>query len=507
MPERGDDPISGGYGIFSRRIALIGATNVVGALASLLVIPLLTKTMSAADYGVWVQVVVTVTLMPLVVDLGLPGALVRFLAAERDEARIREGFYSVLAVVGIAASVACVTVFALAGPISEAIFDGRVAVVRLAAFAILLECVNAVLFNHLRAFQRIKLYSGFIVLQTLLLLGILSGVLAYGMGLIGAVLAFLASKLATTVAMLAAVVPRLGLARPRFSRLREFLGFGLPMVPVDTADWILSSADRYLIGALVGVLFVGYYNPGYSLSFIVLMLATPLRFLLPAALSELYDRGRLDRVRAYLKYSLKYFLVLAIPVSVGLGLLSRRLLLLLTTNEIASEGYQVTPIVAAAMVLYGVQIILSQVLILEKRTKVIGSVMAAAAGLNVVLNVAAIPWIGIVGAAWSTLASYAFSLAATTGFALRYMDLEVDVASVGKTLVASAAMGAVVLATVAYGPAGGHAGLVLAMAVGAGVYACAILLLRTFSRREMEFFRGSLLGLFRRGDSGADGRG
>ncbi len=497
----GEDGRPSAYGLFSHRLALVGATNIIGTVGGIILLPLLTRNMEPEDYGIWVQFVVTVTLMPLFVDLGLPGALVRFLAAERRKERIQEGFFSVLAVVMASAAIASLVLALIAPYIASVLFDGRGDVVRIAALAAFFECVNIVLFNYFRAFQRIKLYSGFMVLQTCLLVGILAPVLLLGLGLPGAVMSFLASRIVIMVLLMGLLVRWLGLFRPRFSRIREFVDYGLPLVPVNMSDWALTSSDRYLIGLFLTVAYVGYYNPGYSLGVIILMLATPLRFLLPAALSELYDRGLVDRVRVHLRYSLKYFMVLAIPASLGLGLLSRELLLVLTTEEIADEGQIVTPLIAVAMLLYGAQIIMSQVLILKKRTRVIGSVMAAAALVNIGFNVVAIPKLELLGAALSTLAAYAFALVVTTVLALRQMRFEIDMAAIAKSVVGALLMVATIYQMGQLEPLEGHLGTALRILAGVGVYVGCMVLLRTFSKGEYEFFRG-LLRMPKSGDDG-----
>ena len=325
--------------------------------------------------------------------------MVRFLAAERREKEVAEGFYSVFLVALCTAGIVSAAIFLLAPWIATGSLSGHEAVIRLMAAAVLVDCLNSVLFNYLRTFRFIKRYSGFIAFQTTLFVVLLAASLLLDMGLRGAVLSLLVSRTVTMLAMLGLVVRELGLRWPRFTLIREFLRFGLPLIPADLSDWAAGSADRYVIGVLLGTAFVGYYAPGYALSATILMLASPLRFLLPATLADLYDRGLRDQVRTYLRAALKYFLLLAIPASVGLGLLSRDLLQVLTTDEIAREGYMVTPVVALAMVLYGTQVIIGQVLLVEKETRKIGGVMSTTAVLNLVLNLLLIPIVGIVGAA------------------------------------------------------------------------------------------------------------
>jgi O-antigen/teichoic acid export membrane protein len=499
---RGDGEPLPSHVLFSRRLVLIGIAYLVSSLSFLVVLPILTRNLTAADYGLWVLVLASASLSPLLANLGLPGALVRFLPAEEDVERVRDAFYSVLLTVLCVAAATSAVIALLAPLLAVGSLSAHVGIIRVTALVIFVECLNSVLYNYLRALQRIKLYTGFLTAQTVLLVVLLAVALLSGTGLMGAVLALLASRALVMVSMMGTVVREL---RPRWPvswRLREFLGYGAPLVPTDISDWAISSSDRYLIGAMLGAAAVGYYNPGYGIAAMILMLAHPLKFILPAALSEMYDKGMVDRVRTYLRASLKYFLVLAVPASLGLSLLARELLLVLTTKEISSEGYIVMAPVAAAMVLGGAQIIVGQVLILEKRTRSLGSVMGVTAVLNVVINLALLPWTGIVGAAWSTLAAYAFSLAATAWIASARTKVGLDIRAVGGTVLATCVMGAVVGALVWWGLPGNLPGLVATIVVGVGVYAGAILALGTISPAEVRFFLGLV-----RVKGGSDGTG
>jgi O-antigen/teichoic acid export membrane protein len=55
-----------------QRIGLVGATNLLLGLSSIILLPILTKILTIADYGVWAQISVTVALVPGIATLGLP---------------------------------------------------------------------------------------------------------------------------------------------------------------------------------------------------------------------------------------------------------------------------------------------------------------------------------------------------------------------------------------------------------------------------------------------------
>ena len=91
------------YEKFTKDIAITGITNLVVALRGLILLPILSKTLGTAGYGIWAQVTVTLFLVSCFSTLNLPASLTRFLAAERDRGKISEGF-SMVAVIGLGSS-------------------------------------------------------------------------------------------------------------------------------------------------------------------------------------------------------------------------------------------------------------------------------------------------------------------------------------------------------------------------------------------------------------------
>jgi len=136
---------------------------------------------------------------------------------------------------------------------------------------------------------------------------------------------------------------QIGVAIPKFVHLHEHMAFSLPLVPGDLSAWITNSSDRYLIGILLGTTAVGFYSPGYSLGSTVLLVSSALVVLLPSVLAKHYDDDNMDDVRTIMKYSLKDYCGIAIPCAFVLSVLSKPLLMILSTPQIAANGYLVTP--------------------------------------------------------------------------------------------------------------------------------------------------------------------
>ena len=479
------------YHQFARRIGLIGATNLLISLSGLILLPILTKTLPIEDYGTYVQITVTIGLFPGVVMLGLPYTMVRFLAAAKSREEIQEGYYSIAGITILSAGLASIALFLLAEPIAVALFDGRTTVTRILALVVFLECMNLLQYNYFRTFQQIKRYSSFLFLKTCLQL-ILVGILVLsGHGIFGATVGLFATNLMLFLMMGFLIVSEIGVAVPKFRHLREYLSFGLPTVPGNLSSWVVNSSDRYMVALFLGTAYVGYYSPGYSLGNIVNMFIAPLSFMLPAVLSKHYDDGNLKDVKTVLSYSMKYFLALAIPSVVGLSLLSKPLLTILSTPEIAEQGYLITPFLALTGLLFGLFAIIAEILVLEKKTSITGTIWILAAVLNLGLNIIFVPRIGIMGAAATTLVAYSLAFILSAYYSFKYLVFPVDGSFILKCLVASAIMGVVVIIGGSQ-MSGGLVGIILLVGISALIYGAGLFILQGFKKEEIRFFRGLL---------------
>ncbi len=479
------------YHQFARRIGLIGATNLLISLSGLILLPILTKTLPIEEYGTYVQVTVTIGLVPAVVMLGLPYTMVRFLAGARSREEIQEGYYSIVGITVVTAGLASLALFILAEPIAAALFDNRVAIIRILAVIVFLECMNGLQYDYFRTFQQIKRYSSLTFFKTCLQLILVCTLVLAGYGILGATIGLLVTDVVLLIIMSILIVSEIGVAVPKFRHLREYLSFGLPTVPGNLSSWVVNSSDRYVIALFLGTAYVGYYSPGYTLGNIVNMFIAPLSFMLPAVLSKHYDDGNLNDVKTILSYSMKYFLALAIPSVVGLSLLSRPLLTILSTPEIAAQGYLITPFTALSGLLFGSYAVIMQILVLEKKTGISGTIWIVAAILNLGLNIIFVPIFGIIGAAVTTLLAYSLAFLLSTYYSFKYLVFDLNAAFVLKCIVSSAIMGVVVVIGSSQ-MSGGLVSVILLVIISALVYTAGLFILRGFKKEEILFFKGLL---------------
>lgn len=473
------------YQKFAKDVLVIGVTSALVSLSGIFSLPLITKWLGSYDYGIWTQFNITISLISTIIYLGLPFALTRFLAAKTNKEEIQEEFYSVLAFVFFTSLIISSLVIIFAAPIAKAFFDGATQIVRITGFVTLVWSLNWVFLSLFRSFRQMKRYSIFMIADCYGQIGLIAYLVLNGHGILSMVLAVLAIRVVVFFILFFLIKQQIGIRIPHFSRIREYLSFGLPAVPGSISAWVIGSSDRYVIGYFLGAASVGIYSAGYNLGSLMIMPAAILGFVLPPTLSKLYDEGRMNEVKTHLSYSLKYSLAIAIPFVFGAAILSQPVLRLFSTPEIASQGYLILPIVALSILVFAFGSVINHIIILVKKTKISGAAWTIAAVVNLGLNILVVPRIGILGAAITTLFTYLMAEGILIYYSFKEFKFSIDWHFIIKSLIASAIMS---LAVWSMHPES-HLATVTTVVVGVVIYGVVLFLLRGFKKEEFKFFR------------------
>ncbi len=470
---------------FIQRIGLVGLTNILISLSSLIFIPIITKSFTTAEYGMWAQVNTTIALVPNIANLGLPYTMVRFLSAEKDKEKIKDSFYPMISLTFISTLIICSLFLIFGNAIANALFNGSMQVLYITTAISFFACMNLMLISFFRTFQQMKRYSLFLVLQSYI--GVFVSIyLTYaGYNIETVVLGLLTGYVAVFIMMAFLIVKYLGIGIGKWSNLKEQLAFALPTIPSNVSSWVVDSSDKYVIGILIGSVAVGCYSPGYALGSILLMFLSPFAVLLPAVLPEHYEKGDMSEVDKYLSYSMKYYLLLTIPAAVGMSVLSKPLLYIITTPEIALGGYMVTPFVCLGAIFMGMYGITNNILILEKNTMILGKLWIVVAISNIVLNLLLVPYLNILGAAIATLICYILAFAVTAIASKKTMRLPFNIKELLKIVIAASIMG---IAVYIMHPIG-IINVLISIVAGVIIYFAIIFILKAVTMKEIAIFK------------------
>ena len=477
------------YKLFAQRVGLVGITNVIINLRGLILLPILTKTLGAEGYGIWSQILVTISLLAPFCTLGLSYAILRFLGPEKDKGKISKGLSSIFAITALIGLALSALIFILSKPLAIAVFGGVNAAfyIKISSFLILLAAIDQLLINYFTAFQQMKRYSSFLILQTVGEVTLIAYLVLSGFGLFGAIISLLIVRLADSIIGFLWISSDVKFLTPDFSIVKSYLPYTLPLLPTALCYWLINLGDRYVIGYFMGVDAVGIYSASYGIGGLLVLFYAPLSSTLFPAMVHCYENNKIQELKTHLKYSLKFFLLFAIPAFFGLSVLSKSLLVTLATSEFV-EGGAVVSIVALATVLFSCGSINTHVLNLFKETKKVGLIYMTSASINVVMNIILVPLMGIVGAAIATLVTFAVHLFVVSVISFKKVSYDIDLKFISKSIIASIPMAFVVWKLNPYGAVS----ILFAVGIATAVYFGVLVLLRGFTKDEYEFLKGAL---------------
>ena len=423
--------------------------NVAPKIGAFLLLPIYGHYLSQGEYGALALLGSLTAILVILYHLGLDSALLRlhFDVAGQGRARL----YGSATVFTLLLSSALTVALALVlGPFFEQVFAG-IEFVPLGVLALAIAFVSSLAYVPSALFRASGQAGRFLAVNfgAFVLSSVVAVVLIvwFGLGAVGVLTGQLIGAGAVFVVALV-LNARIGTWRIDRASLEPALRLGLPLVPHALSAWGLRLADRWLIALLIGLpaaaaqAQVGIYAFGYQLGYVVSIIVTSFN----SAWSPYFYRvGNGPAGPAIHREMTALVAAGLLALAVAISVLAPEALAIIARPGFAPAA-DVVPVVAFASVAQGLYVMFVTVVFLVKRTGRLALITAGAAALNIGLNVALIPRLGIMGAAWATLAAYAFFAAATFVYARRLFPMQVDAVRIGA--LATLAVAAVLLARV-----------------------------------------------------------
>lgn len=218
-----------------------------------------------------------------------------------------------------------------------------------------IDFANGSLQGVLMAMQRFDLVNAVAIPSSALTYLVPLIALVLGFGLPTIVVGLVLARLAAVVALFtldAHLCPSL-LQGVRFNRrlIRPLVGYGGWVTVSGAVGPILVYFDRFLIGALISIAAVGFYQPPYMISTKLWILPTSLMMTLFPAFSASAARGDMEWIRNALVRSLKFLLLLVGPVALALAFFAHTILTLWLGAKFAAEGTTALQILAVGVLI------------------------------------------------------------------------------------------------------------------------------------------------------------
>ncbi len=389
-----------------RHSVVYGFFDMLARISSLVLLPLYTHVLSAADFGTLEIFVVSQGLLLIVLVLGFNSALVRFYttAPEGEDRRryFRTAFTGVVLVAGVLG-----VILIAAAPIFSNLFFGdasRTMHWRVLFATVILDAAGAMFLALFRSQERPVRYSlinlgRFMVI--LVLNVILVGVLE--MGVKGALLGnFIGACVGTLFGLvLAGREFGIGISGARLGRLAKF---GLPLVVHGVALTLMMASAAYFLKGYGTLTDVGIYRVGQKVAMAMSVITTAFTV---AWLPVQFRIFRAEGAQAIYSRVITYYLFVTCGVLVVVSSYSYEIVRLISAPEFEQAGSIVLLILASYLV-QGLHYLATTGITLTDRTQWVSLVAGVSVLGNLGINFLLIPSYGMMGAAWASLLSFIF---------------------------------------------------------------------------------------------------
>ena len=426
---------------FGAHVLLIGA--------SLISMPILTRLLSKAEYGLVSLIFGTVTILAVVGGLGLGEATVRFYGERR-----KEGPEAVLAVcdamVGGSLAVGLIVGAAtalLATQLTDELPPNYARCLGLGTLLVLIRIVSGVLYQIYRAQERAVAYAVILVVARYSTMACAIALLLLSERTAFAVLA------ATVIVEAAAVAVRFvdlaargTVSRPRFPRsiITRAVAYGAPLAVAGAAHLFLNYGDRLLIERLLGLDAVATYSVPYDIAErLGDLLLLPAQLAVVPIIFRLWAEEGSRATAQFVSRVFTYMIAILIPVAALYVVFSREIIVLLASSKY-EESAALTPYLLPGVLLGSMNFMVVVGHTIRKNTARLALNVSAAAVLNLVLNLLLIPRWHLVGAALATTIAYAALVAVNYSQSRSVVKVRLDGPVIRKASLAALVMIALV---------------------------------------------------------------
>jgi O-antigen/teichoic acid export membrane protein len=389
-------------------LAAYQVADVVSKFMAVLLLPVYTRYVHPAGYGVVELLGNGVIFISIIVRFGMIEAFLRFYFTDEDPARRAALARRAVGFMLIATTIVAGALAAAAAPLSRLVLGYRDSTTFLIAVLGLWTFTNLELaYGLLRVDERIRAYAVASVSNVLLTIAAsVVLVVGLGQGARGLLLGNYGASTLVLVVLWWTMRSRLRGGRAPVQRWGVLLRFGLPTVPAEASVYALSIVDRYYLYHDRSPTLAGLYSIAVKLAGSVAFIVRAFQYAWPPLAYSVSDDREASRLYGLVT---TYYVMVSGWVVAGLALEGRWVLRILAAPAFF-EAYRALPWVALGWALYGLWVVF---LVIAGRAQVTTrNFPASLAGLvaNVVLIVVLVPPLGIAGAGIALCGAYVVML-------------------------------------------------------------------------------------------------
>jgi O-antigen/teichoic acid export membrane protein len=385
---------------------------VLSKLVGFVMIPLYTRMLTPADYGILELMSMTTDVIALLVGLGLSSAVMRHYYAYEEGPDRQKVVSTAFVMAGLLVLTAAAVAFPFSTRLAAAVLgdEAYAGLFRIALASFAISAGLEIPFVYLRARQ----LSARVVSVNLVRLGMSLSLnvlflVVLRMGVEGVLIANLISTTVIAAYLAVGTVRDVGFAFS-WPMARGLIRYGAPLVLVEIGSFVISFSDRYFIRGFESLEAVGLYSLAYRFAILIsVFVASPFGQIWAAKSMEMWGKPNSEK---FFGDTFRYFNAVLLAVTVGIALFTTDVIRFLSDPAFASAG-EIVPLLAFAYVFFAYRQFSYIGIYISKKSEWAAAATWVSVGLVLGLNMLLIPRMGAYGAAIATLSAFAVEFVLT----------------------------------------------------------------------------------------------
>ncbi len=371
------------------------------------IVIVITRTIGAEKYGIYVLVMTVITFVEAIALLGLQPAMIKFVSQYKtlnDIDALRGAVNFAVKATLVTSAVLAVAVFLLKEPLSSTVFHKPEMAPVLAVMALGVP-FTSIMLVMLSALQGIKLVKHKILVQQLLMpvFRLLSILIAFFLGyhLLGVAWAWVLTAIfgfMVAITMLAKRIGGISIMSSKVER-KKILSFSLPLLLSQLLYQNINTFSILIIGIFLPAAQAGVFGIARRTIPFVIMPLLSFNAIFSPVVSDLFTSGQMDELRSIYKTCSRWVLTLTLPVAILMFFFSKDIALVFGRG-FSESGEILVILLIGQMVTVGTG---STALLLSMTGKPLYNLFNTGmlCAFNVALTLFLISRYGIIGAAWA----------------------------------------------------------------------------------------------------------
>lgn len=381
--------------------------EIVPRIISFLLLPILTKYLTADEYGIVSYTNSVMTFVFVIATLSLNTFVLRHYYGSKEERSKKELIGSVfLFIFGFN----CILIVfqMLFFPLIIDFFNINIPFKPYFQLAILNNFFDVISIIPLVLYRVKENAKGFLILslsRTLLqFLMVYIFVVVYNQGLLGSYYARLVINVPFMFVYFYMIYKN-SIFKINLKLIKEALRFTLPILPGSLAFLFVSLSDRIILERYISLDQLGIFSVAVTLAMVLNIVIQALYKTFEPILFKEYLNENFQEINLKLY---KIYLLAIFIGGFGASIFSKEFFVIATSGAFR-EGYKLVPLFIVSVVIAGINTYLNILMIANKKQKMVSLVSIISAIISVILNLILIPYYGCYGAIIASAASFLFS--------------------------------------------------------------------------------------------------